>query len=60
MKLKLVFKSAKEIIEKEVELDEFTLMSLLKDKVIIEIAKQIDSKTCTDYGCHLSAIIDND
>nr|DAH93074.1 MAG TPA: hypothetical protein [Microviridae sp.] len=42
MKLKLTFKSAsKKVIKKEIEVDAFSLMSLLNDKAIIEIAEQI-------------------
>lgn len=60
MKLKLVFKSGKKVIEKDVELYAFTLMSLLSDDAIIEIAKQIGNDVYQNYGCYLSSITDID
>lgn len=60
MKLKLVFKSAKKKIEKDIELDSFTLMSLLNEKAIVEIFDHIDDESYENYGCYLSAIIDED
>ena len=60
MKVKLAFKSGKKVIEKELELDTFTLMSLLNDKAIIEIAKQVGSEVYQNYGCYLSSITDID
>lgn len=60
MKLKLVFKSGKKVIKKDVELNAFTLMSLLSDDAIIEIAKQVGSDVFQNYGCYLSSITDID
>nr|DAG82039.1 MAG TPA: hypothetical protein [Microviridae sp.] len=60
MKLKLKFKSAKRVVEEEVELSAFSLMSLLNDEAIIEISKQISTNIYKDYGCYLSAISDVD
>lgn len=60
MKLKLKFKSADEFIEKEVVVDAFTLMSLLNDKAVIAIAKQIDDGIYSDFGYYLCSISDND
>jgi hypothetical protein len=60
MKVRLTFKSGKKLIEKDVELSTFTLMSLLSDKAIIEIAKQVGSEVYQNYGCYLSAITDID
>lgn len=60
MKLKLKFKSAKKVIEKEVELSALSLMSLLNDEAIIEISKQISIDIYKDYGCYLSSISDVD
>ena len=59
MKVKLSFKSGKKIIEKEVELNAYVLMSLLNDETIIEIAKQAGSDIYQNYG-HLFAITDID
>lgn len=60
MKLTLTFKSSEESIKKEVVVDAFTLMSLLNDKAIIEIAKQIDDGVYSDFGFYLCSISDND
>lgn len=60
MKLKLKFKSGKKVIEKEVELSAYSMMSLLNDEAIIEISKQISIDIYKDYGCYLSAITDVD
>lgn len=60
MKLNLKFKSGKKVIEKEVELSAYSLMSLLNDEAIIEISKQVSIDVYKDYGCYLSAITDVD
>lgn len=59
MKVRLSFKSGKEIIDKDVELSASILMSLLSDSAIIEIAKQIGSSVYKNGG-YLFAITDMD
>ena len=61
MKLKLTFKSANKGTKKKViEVDAFTLMSLLSDEAVIEIAKQVYVDGYTNSGFYLSSISDND
>lgn len=60
MKLKLTFKSTEKTIKKEIEVDAFTLMSLLNDKAVIEIAKQVYNGVFEKSGYYLHSISDND
>lgn len=61
MKLKLTFKSAdKSPKKKVVEVDAYTLMSLLNDKAVMEIAKQVYTEDYSNSGYYLSSISDND
>lgn len=61
MKLKLTFKSAsKKVIRKEIEVDAFSLISLLNDKAVIEIAKQVYDGAHEKSGFYLCSITDND
>lgn len=60
MKLKLTFKEGEKIIEKEIEVNKFTLMSMLKDEVITEISKQIGSEVYINHNCYLTGINDKD
>lgn len=61
MKLKLAFKSAsKKVIKKEIEVDAFSLISLLNDKTVIEIAKQVYNGAYEKSGLYLYSITDND
>lgn len=61
MKLKLTFKSAdKRTKKKVIEVDAFTLMSLLSDKAVAEIAKQVYTEDYTDSGFYICSISDND
>lgn len=61
MKLKLTFKSAdKGTRKKVIELDAFTLMSLLNDKAVVELSKQIYTEDYTNSGFYLYSISDND
>lgn len=61
MKLKLTFKSANNGTRKKViEIDAFTLMSLLNDKAVVEIAKQVYTEGYSNSGFYLSSISDND
>lgn len=59
MKVRLSFKSGKEIIDKDVELSASILMSLLNDEFVIEIAKQVGSGVYQNGG-YLFAITDMD
>ena len=59
MKVRLTFKSGKKLIEKDVELSSYVLMSLLTDETIIEIVKQVGDEVYQSYG-HLFAITDID
>lgn len=61
MKLKLTFKtSEKKVIKKEIEVDAFSLISLLNDKAVIEIAKQVYNGAYEKSGFYLCSISDND
>jgi hypothetical protein len=61
MKLKLTFKSAdKSTKRKVIKVDAYTLMSLLNDEAVIEIAKQVYDGTYEKSGFYLSSISDND
>lgn len=61
MKLKLTFKSAdKGTKKKVVEVDAYTLMSLLNDKAVMELAKQVYTDDYVNSGYYLSSISDND
>ena len=61
MKLKLTFKSAnKRTKKKAIEIDAFTLMSLLNDKTVAEIAKQVYTEDYSNSGFYLCSISDND
>lgn len=59
MKLKLTFKSASEGTKKKViKVDAFTLMSLLNDEAVVEIAKQVYTEGYEISGFYLCAISD--
>lgn len=61
MKLKLTFKSAdKRSKKKVIEVDAYTLMSLLNDKAVAEIAKQVYTEDYVNSDFYLSSISDND
>ena len=60
MKVKLLFKSGKNVIEKKIELDASILMSLLNDETIIEIAKQVGGEIYQNFGSYLISITDVD
>lgn len=61
MKLKLTFKSAsKKVIRKEIEVDAFSLMSLLNDKAIVEIAEQVYDGVYEKSEFYLCSITDVD
>lgn len=60
MRVRLSFKSGEKIIDKDVELNAFILMSLLNDATIIEIAKQVGSEIYQDFGSYLIAVTDMD
>lgn len=61
MKLKLTFKSAnKGTKRKVIEIDAYTLMSLLNDKALTEIAEQVYTDDYSISGFYLSSISDND
>lgn len=59
MKLRLTFRSASEGTKRKViKVDAFTLMSLLKDEAIAEIAEQVYTKGYEKSGFYLCAISD--
>lgn len=60
MKLKLTFKSTEKTIKREIEVDAYTLMSLLNDKAVVEIAKQVYDGVFEKSGYYLHSISDND
>lgn len=61
MKLKLTFKSSsKKVLRKVVEVDASTLVSLLSDKALVEIAQKMYHGDYEKSGFYLYSITDND